>query len=173
MIVEIEDEKRFYIRPVQFIKDGFVDLGIKYFPNGTKTVSCEAAILGDLHIPEQDPVFTNAAIDQVNFLKSKSVFIHDLLSINSVNHHNLHEYLARAKMPFTSLEDELKTCKKLVRQYVDRISGKSKIYVVASNHDNAFIVKWLNNGAKPTDTVKSLLSKEGLIVKFLEQAKAE
>lgn len=32
-------------------------------------------------------------------------------------------------------------------------------------------MKWLNNGAKPTDTVKSLLSKEGLIVKFLESKK--
>ena len=39
--------------------------------------------------------------------------------------------------------------------------------------DKELAKKWLNNGAKPTDTVKSLLSKEGLIVKFLEQAKAE
>ena len=39
--------------------------------------------------------------------------------------------------------------------------------------DEEKVIKWLNNGAKPTDTVKSLLSKEGLIVKFLEQAKAE
>lgn len=35
-------------------------------------------------------------------------------------------------------------------------------------------MKWLKAGAKPTDTVKSLLTKEGLIVKFLEEkAKAE
>lgn len=39
--------------------------------------------------------------------------------------------------------------------------------------DEEKVIKWLNNGAKPTDTVKSLLTKEGLIVKFLEQAKAE
>ena len=39
--------------------------------------------------------------------------------------------------------------------------------------DEEKVMKWLNCGAKPTDTVKSLLSKEGLIVKFLEQAKAE
>ena len=39
--------------------------------------------------------------------------------------------------------------------------------------DEEKVIKWLNNGAKPTDTVKSLLSREGLIVKFLEQAKAE
>ena len=35
-------------------------------------------------------------------------------------------------------------------------------------------IKFTKAGAKPTDTVKSLLTKEGLIVKFLEEkAKAE
>ena len=40
--------------------------------------------------------------------------------------------------------------------------------------DTEKVMKWLKAGAKPTDTVKSLLTKEGLIVKFLEEkAKAE
>ena len=40
--------------------------------------------------------------------------------------------------------------------------------------DTEKVVKWVKAGAKPTDTVKSLLTKEGLIVKFLEEkAKAE
>ena len=40
--------------------------------------------------------------------------------------------------------------------------------------DTEKVMIWLKAGAKPTDTVKSLLTKEGLIVKFLEEkAKAE
>ena len=40
--------------------------------------------------------------------------------------------------------------------------------------DTEKVMKWLKAGAKPTDTVISLLTKEGLIVKFLEEkAKAE
>ena len=40
--------------------------------------------------------------------------------------------------------------------------------------DEEKVMKWLSVGAKPTDTVKSLLSKEGLLVKFQEsQAKSE
>ena len=31
------------------------------------------------------------------------------------------------------------------------------------------ILAWLNNGAQPTDTVRSLLSKAGLMTKFAEQ----
>lgn len=34
------------------------------------------------------------------------------------------------------------------------------------NIDEEKALKWLNNGAKPTDTVKSLLTKEGIIEKF-------
>lgn len=40
--------------------------------------------------------------------------------------------------------------------------------------DEEKVMKWLSLGAKPTDTVKSLLSKDGLLAKFLEnQTKGE
>ncbi len=40
--------------------------------------------------------------------------------------------------------------------------------------DEEKVMKWLSLGAKPTDSVKSLLSKEGLLAKFLEnQTKGE
>ena len=40
--------------------------------------------------------------------------------------------------------------------------------------DEEKVMKWLSLGAKPTDTVKFLLSKEGLLAKFLEnQTKGE
>lgn len=40
--------------------------------------------------------------------------------------------------------------------------------------DEEKVMKWLSLGAKPTDTVKSLLSKKGLLAKFLEnQTKGE
>ena len=40
--------------------------------------------------------------------------------------------------------------------------------------DEEKVMKWLSLGAKHTDTVKSLLSKEGLLAKFLEnQTKGE
>lgn len=37
--------------------------------------------------------------------------------------------------------------------------------------DEEKVLKWLGNGAKPTDTVKSLLTKERIIEKFNEQNK--
>ena len=39
--------------------------------------------------------------------------------------------------------------------------------------DEEKVMKWLSVGAKPTDTVKSLLVKENIIEKFNEQNKAK
>ena len=37
--------------------------------------------------------------------------------------------------------------------------------------DEEVALKWLNNGAQPTDTVRSLLSKEGIMAKYAESKK--
>ena len=34
-------------------------------------------------------------------------------------------------------------------------------------------LKWLNDGAQPTDTVKNLLSKEGIMKKFADSKKKD
>lgn len=38
--------------------------------------------------------------------------------------------------------------------------------------DETLALKWLNNGAIPTDTVRSILSKEGIMAKYAEAKKA-
>ena len=37
--------------------------------------------------------------------------------------------------------------------------------------DEEKVMKWLNNGAQPTDTVKSILKKQGIVAKFAESKK--
>jgi len=37
--------------------------------------------------------------------------------------------------------------------------------------DKALVLKWLNVGAQPTDTVKNLLSKDGIIAEYAESKK--
>ena len=39
------------------------------------------------------------------------------------------------------------------------------------NIDEEKVMKWLTAGAKPTDTVKSILSKQGIMAKFAESKK--
>ena len=39
------------------------------------------------------------------------------------------------------------------------------------NIDEAKVLDWMNKGAQPTDTVKNLLSKQGIMAKFAEGKK--
>ena len=39
------------------------------------------------------------------------------------------------------------------------------------NIDEAKVLDWMNKGAQPTDTVKNLLSKQGIMAKFAEVKK--
>jgi len=48
--------------------------------------------------------------------------------------------------------------------YYDPLTEPAQIQI---NEEKA--LKWLNNGAQPTDTVKSLLSKAGILKKFHEE----
>ncbi len=43
---------------------------------------------------------------------------------------------------------------------------------VTVNFDEEKILKWLNAGAQPSDTVRSILSKQGIMKKFAEGKKA-
>ena len=43
----------------------------------------------------------------------------------------------------------------------------------AAKIDEALALKWLNNGAIPTDTVRNLLSKEGIMKKFADSKKKD
>lgn len=48
----------------------------------------------------------------------------------------------------------------------DPLKGAEKITI-----DEEKTLKWLNNGAQPTDTVKNILSRVGIIKKFTESKK--
>ena len=39
--------------------------------------------------------------------------------------------------------------------------------------DEELVMKWLKDGAKPSDTVKTLLSKEGIIKRFHDEKKQQ
>lgn len=48
----------------------------------------------------------------------------------------------------------------------DPIANETKI-------NESVALKWLNNGAQPSDTVRNLLSKEGIMKKFAEEKKGK
>lgn len=58
-------------------------------------------------------------------------------------------------------------------RFIETVGTYNPIKVPAEVKVNEELaLKWLNNGAIPTDTVRSILSKEGIMAKYAELKKA-
>lgn len=135
-IVEIKDNETFFFRQVCANSKGeFIDLD-NFVSNGkiTKETSVEAVILGDIHVADCDPRVTDITLnDLFKRLYPKKVFIHDIISSNSISHHNLNN-------PFILHEQELNGTNSLEKEIDEMIKwlkpfSNYDTYIVKSNHD--------------------------------------
>ena len=56
-------------------------------------------------------------------------------------------------------------------QYLELVGTYSPVGQATTTINEEVALKWLNNGAVPTDTVKNLFSKAGIMTKFAESNK--
>lgn len=153
-ICEIIDDKKFYVRQVQADDDGrFFDLNYEVV-DGTVHNEFDYddgghypfIVWGDLHLTQEDATAVELAKELTRKLKVKDVILHDLFDGVSVNPHS-------EKDPFRMLEkeecgeDNLKKELDYLFDWLDattRELGKSKLNIVASNH-NDFLDRFLKN----------------------------
>lgn len=144
LIIEIEDDKYYHFRQVQADKAGrFIDLGLMYDGDKIEKVAGTTFILGDYHAGQHDPSAVKAWKEVAEKIGVETIVFHDLFNGLSINHHNAHKFLTRAKMAKGNrllLQDELKITSQVLMEW-----KKYKRTVVKSNHDE-FIDKWLEEG---------------------------
>ena len=141
--------------------------------------SVPAIVLGDIHFPEHDKFVLEKSINLIEKCNPEMVFLHDIFSLNSINHHELNKPITRIikQTDLTrSLEIELKEDIRLLKElFLDRFPNIN-FYIVSSNHDN-FLIKWLDSGEflKDKDNCKIgcelasiLLQKENPISKMID-----
>ena len=58
-------------------------------------------------------------------------------------------------------------------QYIELVGTYSPVGDAQVKINEEVALKWLNNGAIPTDTVRNLLSKEGIMKKFADSKKKD
>lgn len=135
-VVEIKDNDTFFFRQVSANSKGeFIDLD-NFVSNGkiTKEKTVEAVILGDIHVDDCDPRVTDVTLnDLFKRLHPNKVFIHDIISSNSISHHNINN-------PFILHEQEMNGKNSLKQEVDDMIVWlkpfeKYNVYIVKSNHD--------------------------------------
>ncbi|MCM1260615.1 MAG: hypothetical protein NC222_06630 [Staphylococcus sp.] len=143
LVVEIENDKLFHIRNIEWINDNFVDLNKRYYYDRVENANAEAIVAGDLHISgDEDNVALNALKEQIKLVKANKMFIHDLASHNSINHHE-NENLILSSKNIISLEKEHQYISNWFNEWSKDIKNV-KFYVVASNH-NDWLYQYLSN----------------------------
>lgn len=163
LVVEVEDNKRFYIRPVQYKDGGFIDLGIKYCSDGEVKMGIKAEVIvwGDLHATEEDDDAVCASIDQANKLQARAIMIHDVCSWNSVNHHDMNSCIIPAGIKPRTLQDDYKYTAYLLDNIIHRLDT-ADLFIVKSNHD-LWVKKWVNNGNFLHDKNNSIVGAKAFI----------
>lgn len=151
VVVEIVDDKKFHIRQISADKDGsFFDIAggkiKKYSSEGiTSKHRLDSLVLGDLHFPFIDKDAFAASVNQVEILKPKNLFLHDVLDCWSVNHHERgNRFLNTAKLNHgvMNIEKEVDGAVNLIAHLAKKVDGST--HIISSNHDDA-LDRWLHD----------------------------
>lgn len=146
LVVEIQDDKIFYIRNVEWINDYFVDLNKAYYSNKVEKIEAEAIVAGDFHLSgDEDTKSLELLKQEILFLQAKKLFIHDFCSHNTINHHEQDNWLKMAKLmkKFINLEAEHNYTADVFNKWVEDIKNID-FYIVKSNHDR-WLSKYIGN----------------------------
>lgn len=156
LVVEVVSDKYFYIRNVEWLNNCFVDLGKAYYEDKVKKMDCKVMVWGDLHLGEECPTALRSSLNQAKFFKPDQIFLHDLISFNSISHHNFGKYLSKVfvKEKINTLQKELQYAKDQL-DFINH-SVDSELVVVSSNHDE-FLFKYCNSGQFLKDTPNAIL----------------
>jgi hypothetical protein len=139
LVVEIEDDRIFHFRQIQFDNDGsFFDLGWKYKPDGTvDEVGSTKCVFGDTHVGSHCLEVDECLQEITEYVNCDEVIVHDIFDNRFNNHHDVHKPVLRAKLAMqgkTKLMHEGGITAAWLDEWSERID---KITIVKSNHDEA------------------------------------
>lgn len=146
LIIEIENDRIFYIRNIEWINGYFVDLNKAYYKNRIENIYAEALVAGDFHLSgDEDPKALDLLEREMSLIKAKRLIIHDFCSHNTINHHEQDNWIKMAKLTskFHSLQDEHKYTANIFNHFARNLKNVEFI-VVKSNHDR-WLHKYLGN----------------------------
>ncbi len=152
IVVEIESDKFYHFTQIQAESSGaFVDR-TDYFKNGkiSKLYPTHFSI-GDRHVTETDPTAEKAWDEIGTFCNNPTLVEHDFFGGVSINHHEEHNEIMRAKLMADNrlnLEEELRACARII----DRETSKGrKMVIVASNHHDFLSKHYIPKGTYHRD----------------------
>jgi hypothetical protein len=153
IIVEIKDDKTFYIRQVTALNDGsFIDLNNSVkFEEVTKINEVAAYILGDIHAANVYEPVMETTVKMFDHLRPDRIVLHDLFDGESVNHHESKDPI-KSFHRYESGRDIIKMEIEGLKNFIDRYNLiQFNPIVVRSNHD-----LWADRWIKECDWKKDI-----------------
>lgn len=152
IIVEIENDRIFHFRQIQFDDDGsFYDLGWKYSADGNIEpiedieVDMPIAVFGDTHVGSHCPQVDKALQEIVAETGCQEIIVHDLFDNRFNNHHDVHKPVLRATLAMERKTSLLREGK-ITAAWLNRWSKDvEKLTIVKSNHDEA-LERYIDEG---------------------------
>lgn len=145
IIVEIEDDKIFHYRQIQFDNRGcFADLGYLYSGKDIKKYSPNAIILGDWHSGDTDPQVKEIVFKILRKYKPFRIVVHDGFNGMSVNPHETNNGILkykRSEKNQLNLVQEIKSFTKDINAFTKEVQ---EVVIVKSNHD-VFLDRYLSD----------------------------
>ena len=146
LLVEVNHEGNWWVRQLGYSKkdNSIQDLNVcvRNCEITTKNV-VEAITFGDLHAGQIEPAVLDMSMDMIDTLKPKYVFLHDVMEGASVSHHeakNPHTKFSIWLRGLSKLDAELKLSAEVIKKY---LRPGMQIVVPDSNHDAAWLMRWL------------------------------
>ena len=160
LVVEVNDKGNWWVRQVSAGQGGrnIQDLDV-VVADGILTTGnrVEAITYGDLHATIADPSSVATSLSMRDALQPKFQFIHDVLEGVTINHHSAkdpHTRFENHMRGLDSLAEELRQTRNMLERY--KRPG-TKTVVVDSNHDSAWILRWLRENDYRTDHLNAIL----------------
>lgn len=148
LLVEVDSSGTWFVRQIEATKEGVIyDLDVRADSEGVTTGHQVVSITwGDIHAACHDNGCLTAAVrgeGMLNILKPQYQFMHDIFEGVSFSHHvakNCHDKFEAFVRGFDDVLIEARTTAEILRLYH---RPDCRMVVVDSNHDSAWLVRWL------------------------------
>lgn len=149
LLVEVNSDGNWWVRQLNQDEGTGTLQDLNVLVQGGQVISTVARVEsithGDLHGVFADPDVVNTSLDMVDELQPKFQFLHDVMEGAAVNphqrkHNTNHEKFHTWLRGYHKLENELVDTAKLLERYERPFS---QTVIVDSNHDDAWIKRWL------------------------------
>lgn len=167
LIIEVADDKTFFLKQIQSKKNGSFIFDGKDILSKKLIKNC--LILGDLHSGLTDETAFKATLEQIKFFNPEKIVLHDFIDNTVTNNHIRSNIFKKAQLSTWKIEDDIKECLRLLT-LLRKTAPSAEFIFVESNHGDR-LDKYIESGDYAKDFINFKFLHETALLKFANPTK--